>query len=224
MRQILKVPLDDEISTQLACKTTDKWKLSTKQRSEIFSKLYKSQKGLCCYCECRIKDNDYHIEHFIERDDDRRQIYNYKNLFLSCTQDCEIKQENETEQQREERIGRITCGHKKTKVYHNNTPIDYNLLLNPSNDINDEFMYPDSNIAENNKPNAKAAYTIKRLNLDSIKLNNSRYMAIQELINELEEIEDTHEQEKYMAYVLNEEVEELCAFYSTIKYNFSINY
>ena len=138
----------------------------------------KSQKGLCCYCERKLKIDDFHIEHFIEQHDDTNLIYEYSNLYLSCTKNCELKKEKETQQEQEERLNRITCGHNKTATHHNRIPIDYNLLLNPKNNINNEFIYPDGNIEANNKTNEKADYTINRLNLDSIKLKNNREMAI----------------------------------------------
>lgn len=224
MMQINKIPLEPIIQQQLDSKTTTNWKLLTdNQREEITSKLMESQKGLCCYCECELKEEDIHIEHFFERQDCPSKTYDYQNLFLSCTKNIESKRKNETEQEKEERLSRITCGHNKTASYHGGIRIDYNLLLNPKDNINNEFIYPTGKIDANNKPNEKANYTINRLNLQSQKLINNREMAVTELGKEIIEIEKRNPADVkiYLSDLFDKSKSKLPAFISTLEYNFS---
>lgn len=49
----------------------------------IEKKLYKEQKGACCYCN-KFLDNDFHIEHFLPQSKFKKDEVKYDNLFLSC--------------------------------------------------------------------------------------------------------------------------------------------
>ena len=128
MRYILKTPLKPQVIAVLAQKQASiytgammpNWKLAETHRKEIKNKLLLAQKSLCCYCESKISVNDCHIEHFIEQSDDKTQIYVYENLFLSCEGEANLKNNAEN----------TSCGHQKAESRHENTAIDYDLLLN----------------------------------------------------------------------------------------------
>jgi len=86
MRQIIRLPISATVLGQFAVKQQNidngvlsKFRLSPSQRREVFSKLHLSQKGLCCYCECEIDNENYHVEHFYERSDQPDKTYNYDN-------------------------------------------------------------------------------------------------------------------------------------------------
>jgi len=232
MRRIVKLPISQNVSNQLITKQQNidtgtvapNWNLSNNQRNEITSKLLKSQKYLCCYCECEIDELHHHIEHFFERHDKPQLIYHYlNNLILSCEGDKEKKVNPESELERTVRIDNISCGHKKSKSYHNEIEIDYTLLLNPMNLNSNLLTYLNGVINNSNFCNQQEIiqvnYTKTRLNIDSIRLNNLRTNTIDLINRELKKM-DLQQQKKYIKDLLDENQEKLPAFYSTIKSNF----
>jgi len=232
MRKIDKLPISDKLEKELQEKQQridvgqqkPDWKLSGEQRAAIKSLLSKAQKQLCCYCECHIDQDNLHIEHFYERHDYSSKIYDYNNMIISCNGDTFPVVRKESSIQRRERLENMSCGHKKTKSYHKNTEIDYALLLNPMQEISHLFSYFDGHIAPsrtcNDQETQKVAYSIKRLNLDSEKLDNRRINAIIEIEHQLLNL-PPEEQTLFLQDLLNEAQLQLPAFYSTIKDNFS---
>ncbi|OQY00201.1 MAG: TIGR02646 family protein [Bacteroidetes bacterium 4572_128] len=166
MKKIAKLKLDKDIKLNLKNKKNEKWSLTKKERKEIESKLFKSQGYLCCYCECEIDTNNKHIEHFYERSDCKEKIYDYdNNLLLSCEGDRNAElNDNISKKNRKENI---SCGHKKGKTYHKNAKLNYDLLLNPTDEKTFElFLYNDDGTVENSKicdknEIKKVEYTIK---------------------------------------------------------------
>ena len=223
MRQIKKIELSKFRQTELAEKQEQintgeatKFKLSKKSRKEIVSTLLRSQKYLCCYCECVINWNNYHIEHFFEQKTHKELIYDYENnLILSC----------EGEPEKEENLNRkenISCGHKKSTVKLKD--VDYELLLNPQNTISHLFLYLDNGkIKANSKcsehEKQQVNYTIKRLNLDCEKLERKRREAVFFIEKELSNL-NYQMQSVYIQSLLDESQDKLPAFYSSIKDNF----
>jgi len=234
MRQIIKLPLDETVQNQLERKqeninsgaTLPNWRLTTNQRNEIIDKLLQSQKHLCCFCECIITATDCHIEHFYERSDCNDLRYDYNgNLLLSCEGDRQKLNDPETEEEREERIANISCGHNKGASYHNNISVNYSLLLSPINDNSSLMLYNDSGLIECKTENLsdiqKVDYTVKRLNLDSQKLKNRRITLIVEINKAINDNKmNLAEQQKYITSLLNESQAQLPSYYSTIKDNF----
>jgi len=232
MKRILKLPINQAVSNQLAVKQQNidtgtvqpDFKLSFNQRTEIKVKLLKSQKYLCCYCECEIDDSNYHIEHFYEQHDKPEMTYNYlNNLILSCEGDRERRTNPESDSERAERLENISCGHKKTKSYHADIEIDYSLLLNPMNINSNLLTYlngiVDKSIICNRQEENQVIYSKQRLRIDSIRLNNLRISKIDLINRELKKL-DLQEQKKFIKDLLDENQEKLPAFYSTIKNNF----
>jgi uncharacterized protein (TIGR02646 family) len=231
MRKILKQPISDDITSQLASKQQSidagtvmpNWRLSKSQRNEIKNKLYESQKYICCYCECQVDDANYHIEHFFEQQDRTDLIYNYNdNLLVSCEGDKEKKSNPETDADKTERLDNMSCGHKKTQTHHNGSPINYSKLLNPMQ-INPNSISYLNGLVEPNTNNTnlidKVNYTKTRLQLDSIRLNNLRKDKINLVFQQLRHL-TVSEQKKYITDLLDENQLRLPSFYSTIKSNF----
>ncbi len=231
MRRIVKLPISQTVSNQLETKQQNidigmvepNWRLSDTQKSEIKDKLLKSQKYLCCYCECEIGEF-YHIEHFYERHDRPQFIYDYSNnLILSCEGDKEKKENPESDLVREERVENISCGHKKSKSYHAEIEIDYSLLLNPMNIKSNLFTYLNGIVDKSDICNSQEInqvnYTKNRLNIDSVRLNNLRITTINLISRELKTM-SLLQQKKYIDDLLDENQDKLPAFYSTIKNNF----
>ena len=231
MRNIIKLPIEEKITTQLKKKQNKinlekkdhKWQLSKPQKQEITKKLLKSQGSLCCYCECRIDKNNLHREHFYERHDYPTKIYDYENMILSCQGDTEninidkniIREEN------------FTCGHKKGRTYHNNEEIKYNLLLNPMRQRTCKlFLYTETGEVEpsNNcleKEIQLVIYTVKRLNLDCVKLETRREKQIAIIIEEIENEKMTKiEIKNFINNLLDLSKNEITPYYSSIKDNF----
>lgn len=234
MRQIVKLALNETVQNQLAQKQENinngsaqpNWRLTPTQRIEITDKLLKSQRYLCCYCECIINASNCHIEHFYERSDRDDLRYDYRNnLLLSCEGDRQKQQEPETEEEKEERIANISCGHNKGKTYHNNLRVAYELLLNPINNNSTLMRYKDSGLimckTETLLDIEKVDYTVQRLNLNSQKLKNKRLDKIEEINNQIiDKKMNLKQQKQYIATLLNEDQSELPSYNSTIKDNF----
>jgi len=234
MRQIVKLPLNETVQNQLEQKQENinngsaqpNWRLTPTQRTEITNKLLKSQRHLCCYCECIITATNCHIEHFYERSDRDALRYDYGgNLLLSCEGDRQKQNDPETEEEKEERIANISCGHNKGETYHNNDPVKYELILHPINDNSTLMLYNDSGFIECKTKRLsdieKVDYTVKRLNLDSNKLKNRRLDKIKQINKQISDEKMNLEQQKqFLTLLLDENQTQLSSYYSTIKDNF----
>ncbi len=239
MRQITKYELPESIQNQINLKIESgkTYKdLSKKQKRSIRRKLLESQKGLCCYCEGSISSQNpqtlfkySHNEHFFEQDDIKIHgihSLDYKNnIIASCGGDKDATNSKESSEKREKRIENITCGHKKGKPYHSNRIIDYNLLLNPHDDIVHLFSYEQGYISASNKCNElekkQVDYTIHRLSLDAEKLNRRRRDAIEIVRIELEDFSSKEKLIQFFTEYLNETKETLKPFISTLRQNFN---
>ena len=116
-----------------------------------------------------------------------------------------------------------SCGHQKTKDRHQGIEIDYTLLLNPTNNVSALFSYFDG-IVEPSKictpiQIQQVEYTIKRLNLDAQRLENTRIGEIDSIQKQLEGLLDD-DQKVFIQSLLDETQENLNPYFSTIKDNF----
>jgi uncharacterized protein (TIGR02646 family) len=193
------------------------------QRSEIVTKLIAFQKALCAYCECSISQTTHHIEHFEEQHDAPNRVFDYTNLVLSCEGNKNPATRPEPVADAHYRKSNISCGHRKTKVHHNNTEIDYNLLLNPTNNVSSLFSYADGivepSIVCTFQEQKQVEYTIKRLNLDAHRIENERINEIKLIQNQLDNLTE-NEQKAFISSLLNETQAILNPYFSTIKDNF----
>lgn len=72
----------------------DDWKPSwnnfqNPQKAELLEKLIFDQKGICCYCECRISVVNSHIEHLVPRSASVDLRLEFPNLVASCLKETE---------------------------------------------------------------------------------------------------------------------------------------
>ncbi len=223
MRYFERQALKTAIQNQLLTKTSTDWSsLTTIQRRDIVTKLLASQKSLCAYCECRITRQVYHIDHFEERQDSPK-IWDYFNYLLCCQGNTNVSKENETEEDAEIRKSNMSCGHRKTKSHHGDEKIDYDLLLNPTNNVSALFSYYDGIVEPSRicteEEEEKVIYTTKRLNLDAFRIRNERKREIRRIRKELD-LRTEEAQKELIERLLDETQDELNPYFSTIKDNF----
>lgn len=135
------------------------------EKQKLREVLHEEQFGLCCYC-CKQLNYPYpnseelHIEHFKPKGDPKYAALSldYNNLHLSCSG---YKSDRET------------CGHKKDNWF------DENLLISPlEENVEDLFDYKINGEIKARESNERALETIKRLGLDSYRLDRLRKSAI----------------------------------------------
>ncbi|HIJ83351.1 MAG: TIGR02646 family protein [Magnetococcales bacterium] len=81
-------------------------------KKSLHTSLIQEQGGLCCYCECRVRQEGSHIEHFCPQQTFPGMGLKYDNLHASC--------------QRELQPGEpLHCGHGKANWF------DQDLLVSP---------------------------------------------------------------------------------------------
>lgn len=232
MKQIKKIALSKPTEKELAQKqkfinsgkVRPDFNLSVDLRKEVRAKLFHAQKYICAYCEQSIDEQNYHIEHYFEQHDFPSRIYDYYHNFLaSCQGDIQPLTRSETWEEKQERLRNISCGHRKTKAYHQNTELQYELLLNPHENVSKLVSYADGYFQPSAKCNQqevqKVKYTAARLNLSSQKLNNRRINAINEILRQLEMLSNTDGQ-LFLEDLLDENQQRLPAFHSTLHENF----
>lgn len=80
--------------------------LNRPTKGDVKSSLLIEQKYVCCYCECRISDNNSHIEHFKPQGTPafRHLDLVYSNLHASCIKNCPAGVD-------------LHCGHKKGEYF-----------------------------------------------------------------------------------------------------------
>ena len=156
--------------------------------------LLDEQGGLCCYCESRIAEPDFHIEHFRPKDTSlfpHLQL-DYINLH-ACCRAMPIGEPDDC------------CGHKKKNIFHED-------LVSPlESDCATHFAY--DMMGGISSTDARGATSIAILNLDSGALRRSR----RGLIEYFESLpEDELEEEINLHLAPNHNP--LGEFYTTIYY------
>lgn len=148
-----------------------KWEdVSNTERSEIRSCLSKVQRGgFCAYCERRIDIQNSKkciIEHFFPRSSHSDLVYQWDNLFLSCLSGG---------QKNSSTIRDKSCGSYKddSKNHHK-----HEAILKPDIDETEKYFYYERfgriEVTKYAPNRLKAKSTIDRLNLNSLKLVQSR--------------------------------------------------
>ncbi len=145
-------------------------------------------------------------------------------MLLSCERPTKtIDKSAETDEDKKTYKDSISCGHRKTKVEHGHIEVDYTLLLNPTDNVSALLSYYDGVIEASKLCRTEQVqqvnYTIKRLSLDTYRLENARINeieAIQNLLNGL----NINEQKTYIRSLLDETQTILNPYFSTIKDNF----
>lgn len=182
--QTRQAAVDEELKTNPQKKPS--WNLSQLARTTITSLLMEKQRYTCAYCQDRINKGNMHIEHFVERHDNAHLIYEYSNFIMSCEGGRFKNVPEEDILDKITRVPSISCGHYKTKNHHK-TEIDYTLLINPTKEAYaNYFEYKEGYIMPKHgltsKKQARAAYTIERLNLNSLRLVHERNKTLEALM------------------------------------------
>lgn len=165
-----------------------------KAKSVLRKSLFSEQKGLCCYCECRLSGNDFHIEHFKPKGNPlfAHLQLEYTNLHASCRAQA-IGGEDEC------------CGHKKKDQFSANliSPLDI--------DCDSHFEY---NLAGNIIGiDSQGLETVSMLNLDSGLLRSAR----KSLIEYFEALSDEEYQDEINIH-LSDSANPAGEFFTTIQY------
>jgi uncharacterized protein (TIGR02646 family) len=173
-------------------------------KTELLESLKKEQGYICCYCEVKLQENDYHPEHLKPKSKGRypELQLEYENLLCSCQLETESGEPRH-------------CGNSKGSWY------DKNLLVSPLNtDCELKFKYNyDGTIDHTDKA---SELTIIHLQLSIDKLNDLRNNAIEPfLIDPITFEEISKEDAKIFADAyLNKNNGQYNEFYTTIKYLF----
>lgn len=142
--------------------------LARSVKSDLRRYLLREQHFLCCYCECRIDEPDFHIEHFKPKDASlfpELQL-EYTNLHACCHANS-IGGEDES------------CGHRKGNYY---SP----LLVSPlETDCEAHFSYLLDGRMEG--LDDRGTLTIEMLNLNSNLLCESRKKLIDFFLDDMNE-------------------------------------
>lgn len=134
-------------------------------KAEVHRSLLREQGYICCYCESRVQVNDSHIEHFRPRSTYPDLALDYENLHCSCLQDLEPSQPRH-------------CGHEKGSWF------DERLISPLQSDCEKRFSFtPRGEIYARSSSDLAAQMTIRKLSLDSRKLDRLRRAAVNALLD-----------------------------------------
>lgn len=186
MKQIVKLPEPQELIDWKTANPGASYKDLSDTRyhggpakAALRRSLIAEQHHICCYCECLIKDGDFHIEHFRPKSDDRFKHLQleYTNLHASC-----VKTPNHNVE--------LVCGHKKHDAW---SP----LLVSPLDpDCDNHFKYLMN--GEIKALDSQGETTIDILALDSQLLTEARKKAIDHFLNDIEEEEIEDELNRHL--------------------------
>lgn len=167
-------------------------------RIALRDSLLAEQHGLCCYCETRIDNGDFHVEHFKPKDRHRTPSFRslqlaYDNLHASCRRVPDGLTEN-------------CCGHKKSNYFDDQlvSPLEPDCANHFQYDVNGHITGVD----------IQGRLTVSALNLDSSQLVASR----KHIIEYFEDIEDDADYAAEIERHLSLTKSVYGEFFSTIKY------
>ncbi|MDE5959424.1 MAG: TIGR02646 family protein [Muribaculaceae bacterium] len=167
-------------------------------RLALRSSLIAEQHGLCCYCETRIDNGDFHVEHFRPKDRNRNPSFRPLQLVYDNLHACCRRVPNG--------INDDYCGHKKSNVF------DAQLVSPLECDCSDHFQYDvNGHIAGVDQ---RGNLTVAILNLDSSQLVASR----KRIIEYFEDLDDDADYAAEIEHHLNLTASIHGEFYSAIRY------
>ena len=153
-------------------------------KEELASHLKYVQKGLCAYCEARLDSAlGYHLEHIQPKSAFPHLTFEYTNLVLSCIASENLTKNDPT----------LSCGH------HKRSRFDASLFISPTLSGCQRYfscnllgeIEPASNLDERDWQ--KADYSIKLLNLNSLRLARQREQVIDKGFKIIAELQDDQE-------------------------------
>lgn len=174
-------------------------------RKALYESLRKEQGNICCYCERRLIENDFHIEHFKPKDPELYPELElvYENFLCSCQRNLKKGDPRH-------------CGNSKENWFHEELMIS---PLDPSCETRFEYSF-DGKIKAANANDQGAVVTIEKLNLHIDKLNTARKNVIGVFLDEA--LTEGELQLLIQNYLVEKEDNEgkYNEFYTTIKYLF----
>jgi len=164
---------------QWLAKENDDWKptykgLQNPEKEQLHQALMKEQGGVCCYCGCRIEQQNSHVEHFHPQEHYPALALEYTNLHVSCI--------------RERKPGApLHCGHAKGDDF------DQVQAISPTNpDCEQMVRYTlDGKIIPEND---QAAYMCCLLELGIVPLNSRRAAVLAGVFDKDFLVNATHEE------------------------------
>lgn len=208
MKYIKKYQEPEELAAWKALENED-WQpswgnLQKPERPIVHDSLLKEQGYICCYCGMRITRETSHIEHLKPRTKYPDLAIAYTNLIASCQGESE------------EPAVPIHCGHKKKYWY------DENLMVSPlETNCADLFKYTGAGeIQPTDDASKKAAAeaTIDRLGLNIDKLQNMRRIAIDAVLQDIDQFSPEEIQQLAQSYEQLDNNGEYTPFCAAIAY------
>lgn len=141
--------------------------LSSAVKNTVKRSLMEEQGYICCYCECRLEDNDSHIEHFEPQSAGNTDPLDFSNMLCSCQNQLAKGDPRH-------------CGVLKDDWF------DDALLISPL-DLGCETRFAfdgDGLIKPAHSADAAATETISKLGLDLPKLNSMREEALSPFLDD----------------------------------------
>ena len=201
MKKVLKSPEPDELTKykQRYASQLRKWgKHASKKsdlKSSIQSTLVSDQKGICVYCETRIREKFCSVEHFIPCEQSTRERnydLDWQNMLAVCKLPGAIEDENVDNSQLPHKYP--CCGKAKDNF------VPDGRLLNPLElpisrlfrfKREDGEILPDkANCEKEGIPVASVQFTIQTLGLNVERLKTLRLAVIREIDEELDFYDD----------------------------------
>ena len=159
-----------------------KGKLERGQLEILSGAKHEEQDGFCGYCECELRANDGHIDHFYQRSKCPQRTWDWDNMVLSCKSNDHCGRYKDAK-------GGIPSGE----------------LIDPHSEKEDPreliaFVLGDRSSRENNRVtarpvggNLRADNTIRALNLNDRKLSETRRNFLRRYEGEIEVIKEMRE-------------------------------
>jgi uncharacterized protein (TIGR02646 family) len=146
--------------------------LHGKEKQAVKVSLMEEQGYLCCYCECRLTEDDSHIEHFFPQTYFSQLELEYDNLLCSCMKE------------REAGIP-LHCGHRKDEWYDLNMPSPLDATTEKR-----FLIYGNGEIKPTDPGDVVVQMMIDKLGLNSRNLQDKRKKAIDGFLDSLLPDED----------------------------------
>lgn len=186
--------------TKLKRKTSsNKWEdIHTEQNRSIYEdclfQCMDDQNYLCGYTEIKLDDN-YHIDHFIKRDIDPRQTFDWQNMIAAV---------------HDSKFGADFKDKTVNKNDYNKRLKKYNCILNPvTENMENRFIFSTNGVIEPaDRNDREATETIRVFNLQEDSLNSRRKQAMENTRKLLEQMD----KEAVIGYLQGEEFPSAIAY------------
>jgi len=179
--------------------------LQNPEKQNVYNSLLNEQGYICCYCERKLIEEDYHIEHFKpqgKQEFSELQL-EYDNMLCSCQRNVDKGEP-------------LHCGNSKGNWFSEG-------LVSPlEKDCESKFNYTyDGHITPANALDKSAAITIQKLQLNADRLIDMRNKAIEPFLDP--ELTENELSDFVTAYLVDQSNNggKFNQFYTTIQYLFA---